>query len=382
MIETHDLFLRALAVPLERKTRKKKEKRKSHSKETETPINDEPKWPDYVLAFDTESRITVDQSLTFGVWRLCKLVGESYEIIEEGIFHADDLPAKDLKALKTHMETAISDVRSFPPRFPIYSRTKFMKKVFWRALKKYGAMVVGFNMGYDLTRIALDWKEGNKGEWSLVLMQYPDGNEHCNYPRILITPIDSKKQIIKLWLPWKRNRHEWKDEGRKIHFLDLRTLLWALYNKSHSLRSACDNKSGPFKEQNLPQKDQHDPSGEVTPAEIEHCRQDVRCTVALLNSCKQEFDEHSDLDLKPWNAYSPASIAKAYFKAMGIVRPELKFKMPDKKLGPWMQTYYGGRSECRIRHEVVPVVPVDYTSEYPSCCANLGLFKLDRKSVV
>ncbi len=40
-----------------------------------------------------------------------------------------------------------------------------------------------------------------------------------------------------------------------------------------------------------------------------------------------------------------------------------------------MQSYFGGRSECRIRHEVVPVVPVDFTSEYPSCCANLGLFK-------
>ena len=190
------------------------------------------------------------------------------------------------------------------------------------------------------------------------------------------TPIDSKKQIIKLWKPWKKNQHEWKDAGRRVHFLDIRTLLWALYNKSHSLRSACDNKKGPFKEQNLPEKDDHDPTGEVTPNEIEHCRQDVRCTVALLNACKREFDKHSDLDLKPWNAYSPASVAKAYLNAMGIERPDLKFKIPDKELARWMQSYFGGRSECRIRHEVVPVVPVDFTSEYPSCCANLGLFKL------
>jgi hypothetical protein len=309
------------------------------------------------------------------VWRRCKLVGQNYEVIEEGIFYDDDLHTREVKTLNAYIETAVSDVPSFPPRFPFYSRTKFMEKVFWPALKKNGAMVVGFNLGYDLTRIALDWKEGNKGEWSLVMMQYADGNENCNYPRILITPIDSKKQIIKLWKPWKKNLHEWKDKGRKIHFLDLRTLLWALYNKSHSLRSACDNKSGPFKEQKLHQKDDHDPSGEVTPEEIEHCRQDVRCTIALLNACKQEFDKHSDLDLKPWNAYSPASMAKAYLKAMGIVRPELKFKVSDKKLGRWIQSYFGGRSECRIRHEVVPVVPVDYTSEYPSCCANLGLFK-------
>ena len=90
----------------------------------------------------------------------------------------------------------------------------------------------------------------------------------------------------------------------------------------------------------------------------------------------RELAKHSDIDLKPWNAYSPASVAKSYLKAMGIERPALKFKVPNETLGPWIQSYCGGRSECRIRHEVVPVVPVDFTSEYPSCCANLGLFKL------
>jgi len=376
-IETHPLFLRALAVPAEKK-KKKKKKRTANAEDTVG----EPKWPENILAFDTESRITVDQSLTFGVWRRCKLTEGIYYIVEEGIFYADDLPAKELNVLKAYMETAISDVRSFPPRFPLYPRSKFMKKVFWPALKRDGAMVVGFNLGYDLTRIALKWKEGNKGEWSLILEKYADGNENCNYPRILITPIDSKKAIIKMWRPCTKKlkrrvpAHQWKNRGRGIHFLDLRTLLWALYNKSHSLRSACHNKRGPFKEQTLPQKDEHDPTGEVTPKEIEHCRQDVRCTVALLNACKQEFDRHSDIDLKPWDAYSAASMAKSHLKGLGIERPAVKFKMPDKKLAPWMQSYFGGRSECRIRHEVVPVVPVDFTSEYPSCCANLGLFKI------
>src|SRR5713101_9086337 len=178
MIETHDLFLRALAVPIE-----KKKKKRTTDTNGENNVLDEPKWPD-VLAIDTESRITVDQSLTFGVWRRCKLVGQKYEVVEEGIFYADDLPAKELKVLKTYMETAVSDVRSFPPRFPLYSRTQFMKKVFWPALKKNAAMVVGFNLGYDLTRIVLDWTQGNKGEWSLVMMRYADGKENCNYPRI------------------------------------------------------------------------------------------------------------------------------------------------------------------------------------------------------
>jgi hypothetical protein len=44
------------------------------------------KWPQQALVFDTETRITADQSLTFGVYRLC-------EVTQEGILYADYLPA-------------------------------------------------------------------------------------------------------------------------------------------------------------------------------------------------------------------------------------------------------------------------------------------------
>ena len=386
MIETHDLYLRALAVPTKNTEVKDGGRRKRKNKRAQQ--DKEPQWPLYVIVIDTESRTTVDQSLTFGVYQMGKLrcmpfeVRSYYEVIEEGIFYADDLPAKDRKALDAYMRTATSDVPCFPPKFPLYSRSEFMKKVLWPALKRDEAMIVGFNLPYDLSRLALDWKAGTKGEWSLIMEQYLDGRENYNYPRILITPIDSKKAIIQLARPCKRKlkkrvpARQWKHAGERIHFLDCRTTLWALYNKSYSLKRACDNEKGPFKGQNLPQKDDHEPIGDVNFDAIEHCRQDVRCTVALLNACKQEFDKHPDLDLKPWNAYSPASFGKATLKAMGIVRPELKFEVPNEKQGPWMQSYYGGRSECRIRHAAVPVVPVDFTSEYPSCCANLGLFQI------
>ena len=56
------------------RTGREKEKEETQTAEGGNNALDEPKWPD-VLAFDTESRITVDQSLTFGVWQRCKLVG-------------------------------------------------------------------------------------------------------------------------------------------------------------------------------------------------------------------------------------------------------------------------------------------------------------------
>jgi len=239
-----------------------------------------------------------------------------------------------------------------------------MKSVFCPALKYKGAMVVGFNLPFDLTRIALDWSRGDHDEWSLMMSRYADGAENRNRPRVTIQPIESKKAFIKLAKPWKPE--EWKNSGA-VHFLELRTLAWALFNRSFSLKNLCEDL------QTKHQKLDHEPTGRVTVKEIEYARQDVRCTVDALNTLKQNFDKHP-IDLKPYNAYSPASVAKSYLDQMGIIPPAQKFAVPDEILGIAMQSYYGGRSETRIRCSEVPVVPVDFTSEYPSCCALLGLF--------
>src|SRR5437762_13204676 len=122
MVQTHDIFLRALAVAPDKKKRKGTYR---HS----TPAADDSKWSNLALVFDTESRITADQSLTFGVYQLCELVNDNYMLIEEGIFYADDLPPKERTVLKNYVRTAVSDVASFPPRFPLYSRSDFMRRV-------------------------------------------------------------------------------------------------------------------------------------------------------------------------------------------------------------------------------------------------------------
>jgi len=350
----HDIFLRAYAVESEKKQNRK---RKSH-------IANDSKWPQHGLVFDTETRITVDQSLIFGAYRLCALVDNSYVVTEEGLFYADDLPTKEQKTLHAYKRNAISDVASFPPRFPLYSRSDFMKRVFWPAIKNNGALIVGFNLPFDLARLALDWSPGEHGEWSLTMSQYPNGVENRNRPRVTIQPIDSKKAFIRLANPWKPK--EWKDNG-VAHFLDLRTLAWALFNQSYSLRTLCEALKTTH------QKLDHEPTGQVAPEEIEYARGDVRCTVDALNALKQHFDQHP-IGLRPYSAYSPASVAKSYLDQMGIITPADKFNVPNRIFGISMQSYYGGRSETRIRCADVPVVPVDFTSEYPSCCALFNLF--------
>src|ERR1039458_8294986 len=352
--ERHDIFLRALAVPRDRKGKSKRGGRES----------DGSKWPEHALVFDTETRITADQALTFGVYRLCQLLDDCYLVTEEGVFYADGLPGKEIEVLQRHIDASVPDVASFPPMFPLYSRSDFMKRVFWPALKYKGALICGLNLPFDLTRIALDWSRGDHDEWSLTMPRYADGAENRQRPEVGMQPIDSKKAFIKLVPPWKPD--EWKDHGN-VHFVDLRTLAWALFNRPFSLKTLCEE----LKTEH--QKLDHDPTGKVTPDEIDYARQDGRCTVDALNELKREFDKHP-IGLKPYNAYSPASVAKSYLDQMGIIRPAEKFVVPDEILGIAMQSYYGGRSETRIRCAEVPVVPVDFTSEYPSCCVLLGLF--------
>ena len=129
--------------------------------------------------------------------------------------------------------------------------------------------------------------------------------------------------------PWKPE--EWKNDG-KARFLDLRTLAWALFNRALSLKRLCELLKTEHR------KFDHEPTGTVTPDEIDYARQDGRCTVDALNGLKQEFDKHP-IPLKPHSAFSPASVAKSYLDAMGIARPAEKFQLSKREMGIAMQSY-------------------------------------------
>ena len=156
--ERHDIFLRALALPREKSKKRKKTKRKARP--SSDGANDKFVWPEYALIFDTECRITPDQSLTFGVYRLCTLVGDSYQVPEEGLFYDDNLPPRELKTLQNYTHQNVSDVQCFPPIFPLHSRSEFVRRIFRPAIKERGALIVGFNLPFDLSRIAFDWPRG------------------------------------------------------------------------------------------------------------------------------------------------------------------------------------------------------------------------------
>jgi hypothetical protein len=355
----HDLYLRAHIVV---------SGAQDHEERQPTKRSHAPKlWPDYALVWDTETMLDLQQTLNFGVWRFCQIEGAKFVAVQEGIFYRDGLAAKDVQTILDYKQKHRADglASGADRELSVLSQTEFIERIFWESVRA-GALIVGFNLPFDISRIAAQWTSARNGGFSFVLSQLSKkGVENRHRPRIRIAPLNGVAEQIELTAVFRKDEQQRWQRGR---FLDLHTLAFALTDSSSSLAGAIEAFDS------KPEKMEHEPTGRVTEQEIAYARQDVRATLGLLNALKQEYSLHP-ITLPPDKAYSPASIGKSYLRAMGIVEPRRKFKdIPAKIHGVAMAAYYGGRAECRIRRWPLPVVPVDLTSEYPSVDALLHIW--------
>ena len=304
-----------------------------------------------------------------------KLISDPAERFKEGILHADRLESRYSQVISHYRRTVRTEVVSddYDEKFHVYSRSEFVEKVLFEAIRTR-ALIVAFNAPWDISRLSVGHRVARNRAWTLILSQRisrrtGELEPNPERPCMRVTSKDSKAAFFSLTKP--RRPEEWPSykAGNKTRLvcrvLDLRTLAWALFNESYSLKGACKVLRTPN------QKADHEPSGTVTIEDLEYGRQDVRCTVDLLNSLKEEFDRHP-IPLHPDKAVSPASVGKAYLRAMGIIPPLQKFAVPDHIHGIASQAYFGGRAECRIRNTPVPVVITDFSSQYPTINSLLG----------
>jgi hypothetical protein len=356
----HDIYLRCHTRILGDKAERKRQSNRS-AQELQ-----------YVLLLDTETTTDSKQNLNFGAYQFCERdPSGNFLCLEEGLFHADDLNTSQVEVLRKYVRNHNRERTGIDsPKLKLYSRDAFVEKVFHVAIQA-GAAVCAYNLPFDLSRIAVEYRvahgAGKRG-WSFVVSRYWDKEKgkwqpNSYRPRIQLRPKDSKAAFVRL-------AGGDKDQPfRSGRFLDLKTLAWALRNKSFSLDSAC-------REFKVPGKLDHAPTGRVTRDEIDYCRQDVNASVGLLNALLREFRRYPLGGLPPEKAFSAASIAKAFLNTMGITQPDHKFQLDDETNGICMQGYYGGRAEVRIRHTSVPVVYVDFLSQYPTVNTLLGLWRL------
>ena len=362
--------------------------------------------PKYALVIDTETTIDATQALNFGSYRFIALDDGKHPpgtCLEEGIFYADELPQRypeGLAILQQYVadNEADLDVPRYRRQLPLYSRRAFVVKrfdqrlhrnvlgAFWRAAYKAQALVVGFNLPFDLSRLAIEVADARRsygGGFSFALWDYEDkdgiGQTDPNRPRLLIRSLNSKQHLFRFtdrrvgdpedYETWESDSGEMRRTAFSGHFLDLRTLAFALSDRSYSLDKACDDFAVEHGKQKV---EEH---GKITPAYIDYNRRDVKATGELLIKLLEEFGRHP-ISLQVTKAFSPASLAKSYQKAMAIDAVLSRQDFPSNKLGYAMNAFYGGRAECRIRRAALPVVYTDFTSMYPTVNALLGNFAM------
>lgn len=327
--------------------------------------------PQSFMAFDCETRTDETQRLTFGVWRLYVDPADGPPMrtcVEEGVFYADDLPATDpaeFAVVRAYAEAKPASV--FPgrrPRLRLLSRSEFVEQVLFHHGVRRQATIVGFNVPFDLSRLAVaagHARDRNFGGVSLQLWEH-NGAENQFRPRITIKSIDSRRHLIAFTSTSDRTAAHANERGR---FLDCRTLAFALSDQAGSLEACCQRFGVPFTKRDVTH-------GIVTPEYIDYCREDVDATARL---CEALLTEHAlhPVELEPAKAFSPASIGKAYLRALRI-QPVLERQadFPAEILGHGMAAFYGGRAECRIRRTSVPVVYCDFKSMYPTVNALMG----------
>jgi hypothetical protein len=181
------------------------------------------------------------------------------------------------------------------------------------------------------------------------------------YPGVTIKKIGFGKH--------KYSVHPDNHQQRNLKFLDTIQLGRALLGPGGSSIAALLKRLG-IKDA---VKGQMDFPGPITAEKLDYCRADVEATwkifVALRNLYRQH-DVSTDIDA----IFSEASLGKGYLTDLGVT-PFLE-QNPDfehRVCGAFMEALHGGRSEARVRHEIVEGVQADFKSQYPSANALMGL---------
>jgi hypothetical protein len=317
------------------------------------------RWPKspWVGVVDCETTVDEIQALNFLVFRLCRWrSGARLTTVRELLVYGDDLPERDADGLAVLRRYA----RRHRLPSPMSAR-KFVDTIFYPLAYETRALIVCFNSPFDLSRLAVDWGEARKtmrGGFSFKLTEFVDAEgaakEHQYRPRLRIRHLDSKKSQMRFARPTEPSTDDFipddavdgqPDQTYSFpgYFLDLKTPVWALTNRAHSLDTAAEAFGTKHR------KSQVNAHGRITPAYIDYARNDVLVTAELLEKVREEYDKHP-INLPITQAVSPASIAKAYLDAWGI-QPILKRQpdFPREILGISMAALAGGRAEVRIR---------------------------------
>lgn len=329
-----------------------------------------------VLTFDCETRIDMSQRLRFGAFRLDDEIGGEMQLIEEGLFYDEAvLKPDELDLLKAYARA--NNMRLFPFE-------DFTEQILFQQCYDLSGTIVGFNLPFDLSRLALNAKQARavshgdktsknryvdrrfKGGFKVELSSNPPR------PDLRIRHVDRRRAFIQF------HKENWS--GYSGYFVDVKTLAAALLTGATTLGSVARLL------RTQTQKSTAEAHGAPLSQDyIDYAINDVRCTWECYTALVERLAQHDLPDVRPMDVFSEASIGKGYLRAMGIKpwRQSEKIFAPEL-IGIIMSSYFGGRTEVRVRRDVREVIYADFLSMYPTVNTLQGLwrFLIAEKTIV
>ena len=306
-----------------------------------------------LLVFDTETITDQKQNLTIG----------SFQIFHNGYFQFDGLFYDPTNLNEKEIKTVEKYARKHD--ISLYSLDEFVDKVFYPEVFRLKTLCVGFNLAFDLSRLAKrsgDSKGRNRGGFTLTLSDDPFN------PPIVIKKLGDAYSFR--FTTTKQNKGENYFSG---YFLDVQKIAEVLLQKKETRHISLEQAA---KMLNTPtQKMKGVKHGKVTEKYIDYNITDVDATYEVYEALIKELKVYQ-IRIPPTKIYSEASIGKHALEQLGV-KPFLEMNpdFPDQIIGHIMSSYYGGRTECKIRKVPTKVTVLDFTSMYPTVIMLMGIWE-------
>jgi hypothetical protein len=339
-----------------------------------------PTTPAWVLIFDCETTPDEAQRLRFGVYQLL----HKGQLREQGLFY-DKVEPPELETLKAEASKHGCD-----EPLEVFN---FIHKRFLPTAFNSGGLVVGFNLPFDLSRLAIRHAAARVSrpprtpEEVATGMPLKDADRSMvggftfqlspfdNQPFLRIKHLNSRSAFFRFANPAlqeaarsQRRRGE-RPQFQRGNFLDVKTLAAALTSKSHRLKTLAEylgvKHKGEFTDFARP----------IDPEFIDYAVNDVETTRQCFDELVRRYQRHRLGMTAPQGIYSEASLGKAYLRQMRV-RPwrEVQTDFDPATLGAIMSSYFGGRAEVHIRRTIEPAIYADFASMYPTVCTLTGLW--------
>lgn len=371
----------------------------------------------WYLVFDTETLTDASQQLRIGVCHIYKKDNDNIFTLHQGYLFYDPQIIVD-------SEMPVIRDASTNHSLTLLTVSNFIETVFLPWVTTYRAYCIGFNLQFDISRLAISHSViqsgGMKGGFTLVVSPvenaptiqikqvntraslYSIGYAHLdfelakritkkskasnkktadktdgsNYNRSYQKDLEIETQGYGESTPsWteadsKERPYEVRYRGR---FVDVATIAHVLFSRKFSLKSLCQHLN--LDKDHMKQENEGH-GKHLTPEYLEYAIKDVVATFECFTILYKRYTEYNLSQTPIERLLTEASVGKASLSEMGIV-PLLQVQ-PDidpNILGTILSSFYGGRSEIHARRFFIDGLYCDMLSMYPTVNALMNLWK-------